>query len=264
MMIIRSLCEDGSTGKFFIMNLSKDDMLLMSEGLERLEKNPMGFNPKRIQSMIRNFNDPNFVVDNANIHPLYTKQNDGYEFVDLGLPSGLLWATCNVGASSPEQAGLYFAWGETKGYTAEQVKSGKRRFDKKIYEAKKTKTNLTLEQDAAHTYMGGKWRMPTKEEWQEMINSNYTTTTWTTDYNGTGMSGHVITSKSNGNSIFLPAAGVCDGSSMDYVGSGGYYWSSTYYSSSYAYYLYFTAGGIGTDYYYYRYCGCSVRGVCER
>ena len=227
MMIIRSLCEDGSTGKFFIMNLSKDDMLLMSEGLERLEKNPMGFNPKRIQSMIRNFNDPNFVVDNANIHPLYTKQNDGYEFVDLGLPSGLLWATCNVGASSPEQAGLYFAWGETKGYTADELARGERKFFKQTYEAKKTKTNLTLEQDAAHTYMGGKWRMPTKEEWQEMINSNYTTTTWTDDYIGSGVAGRIITSNNNGNSIFLPAAGYCYGSSVYGVGSLGRYWSST-------------------------------------
>ena len=144
MMIVRSLHEDNSTGEFFIMNLSKDDILLLSKGLESLAKNPMDFNPKRIQKMIRSFNDPNFVVDNENIYPPYAKKDDvhnGHEFVDLGLPSGLLWATCNVGASSPEQAGLYFAWGETTGYAAEQITRGERKFLKKTYKTKKINGN---------------------------------------------------------------------------------------------------------------------------
>ena len=121
----------------------------------------------------------------ANIH-------NGHEYVDLGLPSGLLWATCNVGANSPEQAGLYFAWGETTGYTAAQVKRGKRIFINKSYEAKKIKEDLTLEQDAAHVCMGGKWRMPTVIEIDELIDN--CTVTWTTNYNGTGMAGKLFTS----------------------------------------------------------------------
>ena len=91
---------------------------------------------------------------------------NGHEFVDLGLPSGTLWATCNVGATSPEQAGLYFAWGETVGYTAEQVKSGERVFDKVSYKARDILKNLTLEQDVAHVNLGGNWRMPTQKELQ--------------------------------------------------------------------------------------------------
>ena len=262
MMIIRSLCEDGSTGKFFIMNLSKDDMLLLSKGLESLEKNPMDFNPKRIQKMIRSFNDPNFVVDSENIYPLYAKKDDvhnGHAFVDLGLPSGLLWATCNVGANSPEQTGLYFAWGETTGYTTEQVNRGERKFNKTSYKAKKIKTDLTLEQDAVHAYMGGKWRIPTQVEFQELIDN--CTATWTDDYNGTGVAGMLFTGP-NGNSVFFPAAGDCNASSVYFAGLHGYYWSASWYSSSGAWYLSFDSG---YQYLYnnYRYSGRSVRGVCE-
>lgn len=96
---------------------------------------------------------------------------NGVTFVDLGLPSGLLWATCNVGASSPEQAGLYFAWGETTGYTAEQVARGERLFFQGTYGARYIEDNLTLEQDAAHVNLGGDWRMPTKAEFQELIDN---------------------------------------------------------------------------------------------
>ena len=97
--------------------------------------------------------------------------HNGHKFVDLGLPSGTLWATCNVGATSPEQAGLYFAFGETTGYTAEQVKSGERAFDDESYTAYSVSDNLTLEQDAAHVHMCGKWRMPTKKDWWELLDN---------------------------------------------------------------------------------------------
>ena len=97
-----------------------------------------------------------------------TNTHNGHEFVDLGLPSGTLWATCNVGATSPEQAGLYFAFGETTGFTAEQVESGERVFDEKSYIAKDMSIIFSLKQDTANHYMGGKWRMPTKAEYQEL------------------------------------------------------------------------------------------------
>ena len=80
------------------------------------------------------------------------KKVNNHAFVDLGLPSGNLWATCNVGASSPEQAGLYFAWGETTGVTAEQVENGERKFNESL---KEIKDNLALKQDGAHLNMGG-------------------------------------------------------------------------------------------------------------
>ena len=178
--------------------------------------------------------------------------------VDLGL--SVKWAAGNVGAKNPEDYGLYFAWGETTGYTDEQVTSGVRKFDYASYTASAISADLTLEQDAAHVNLGGNWRMPTKAEFEE-LNSN-TDQTWTADYNGTGGAGKVFTSKVNGNSVFFPAAGYCSNSSVSSVGSLGDYWSASWYSSSYAWCLVFGSGyqrvGNGGRYY-----GQSVRGVCE-
>ena len=189
--------------------------------------------------------------------------HNGHEFVDLGLPSGTLWATCNVGATSPEQAGLYFAWGETAGYTAEQVISRKRAFDNNSYNISPTAsilTGLTLEEDAAHAYMGGNWRMPTKDEWRELIEN--TASTLVSNYMGKGVKGYLFTSKINKNSIFFPAAGFCDGSSVGRVGSDGSYWSASWNS--------FSAWGLGFGsgfqllYLNAWYYGFSVRGVCKK
>ena len=186
--------------------------------------------------------------------------HNGYEYVNLGLPSGLKWATCNVGATSPEQAGLYFAWGETTGYTAEQVTSGVRAFNSASYTASAISADLTLEQDAAHVNLGGNWRMPTKAEYQELLDN--CNVVWTNDYNGTGIKGCTFTSKVNGKSVFFPAAGYGSNSSMDFVGSYGLYWSTSWGSSSRAWSLYFDSGGqsLGDGSGYY---GYSVRGVCE-
>lgn len=197
------------------------------------------------------------------------------EYVDLGLPSGTLWATCNIGATSPEDYGDYFAWGETEGYN-----DGKTKFDWSTYKwcegSNSTmtkyctnssygyngftddKTELDLEDDAAYVNWGPKWRMPSEEQFSELINSSYTTTEWTTM---NGVNGRKITSNTNGNSIFLPAAGYRDNSSLFDGGSGGDYWSRTLYSDdpSIAWGLYFHSGGVYTS--DYRYYGQSVRPV---
>ena len=183
--------------------------------------------------------------------------------VDLGLPSGLKWAAGNVGATSPEQAGLYFAWGETTGYTVEQVKSGERAFTKDEYlagTAASISTDLTLEQDAARANLGGNWRMPTKAECQELIDN--CNVVWTDNYNGTGVKGKVFTSKVNGNSVFFPAAGNGYDSSVFSVGTHGHCWLASWSSSSGAWELYFYSKSQRL-YVNSRYCGCSVRGVCE-
>ena len=161
-------------------------------------------------------------TNKVNIH-------NGHEFVDLRLPSGTLWATCNVGATSPEQAGLYFAFGETTGYSAEQVTSGVRAFNSASYTASAIFYELTLEDDAAHTCMGGKWRVPTEAEWQELIDN--CNVMWTDDYNGSGVAGRIFTSKVNRNSVFFPAVGYCFYSSVLDVGECGSYWSATCLSS---------------------------------
>ena len=199
------------------------------------------------------------MTDTTNI----VNTHNGHKYVDLGLPSGTLWATCNVGATSPEQAGLYFAFGETKGFTAEQVKSGERAFDDESYTAYSVSDNLTLEQDVAHVHMGGKWRMPTKKDWWELLDN--CNAVWTDDYNGTGVAGRIFTSKTNGKSVFFPAAGYCYYSFVSCVGSYGFYWSASWYSSSYAWYLSFYFAKVFPEVdLNFRCYGCPVRGVCER
>ena len=152
-------------------------------------------------------------------------QENGFDYADLGLPSGTLWATCNVGATSPEQAGLYFAWGETTGCTAEQVENGERSFDEDTYNkssAASISADLTLEQDAAYVHMGGKWRMPTYDDFVE-LNRNCVTS-W---IEKNGICGKLFTSVVNGNSIFLPTSGSCYGKSIVNFNDVGYYWSAT-------------------------------------
>ena len=177
--------------------------------------------------------------------------------VDLGL--SVKWAAGNVGATSPEDYGLYFAWGETTGFTAEQVEKGVRKFDQDSYKASAISDNLTLEQDAAHVNLGGHWRMPTYDECQELIDN--CSVVWTDNYNGTGVTGRVFTSKVNGNSVFFPAAGGCGNNfSVSNVGSGGYFWSASW-RSPYLAWL-FDSGGqcvYSSD----RYYGRPVRGVRE-
>ena len=116
-------------------------------------------------------------------------------------------------------------------------------------------TTLLPEDDAATANWGGGWRMPTREEWQELYNN--TTHTWTTQ---NGVSGRLFTA-ANGNSIFLPAAGFREGSSLRGAGSDGRCWSSSLYPYPYsAWYFEFYSNGFGMDY-YYRYYGRSVRPV---
>ena len=205
-------------------------------------------------------------IVNADVPDLTHGTENGYEWVDLGLPSGLKWATCNIGASNPQDYGLYFAWGETEGHAAAEVNWNQWEFSEESYLAGSgypISTNLTLEQDAAHVYLGGNWRMPTKGEFDELRNSSYTTQTWTDDYNSTGAAGYVFTSKSNGNSIFLPAAGYCGYKSVDDQGSRGGYWSGSWVSKKYAWHLYFKSGDISTRNNTLREYGLSVRAVCE-
>ena len=182
------------------------------------------------------------------------------QLIDLGLPSGTLWAACNVGATSPEQAGLYFAWGEISGFAADEEGKSERAFFWENYKGKEISYDLTSEQDAAHACMGGNWRMPTKDQFQELLDN--CNVVWTTNYNGTGVSGYIFTSKVNGNSVFFPAAGYCYNSSVGGVGSDGGYWSASWNSSSSAWRLYFYSGSqiLGS---YLRYYGCPVRAVCE-
>ncbi len=191
------------------------------------------------------------------------------EWVDLGLPSGLLWAACNLGASSPEEYGDYYAWGET---TTKEV------YNWSTYKycngdhGQLTKycnnsscgyngftdnlTTLEAMDDAATQKFGSGARMPTKAEWKELINN--TIAEWTTQ---NGVNGRKFTAF-NGKSLFLPAAGYRWDGELDYAGENGNYWSSSL-NESYpgsAWYFYFDSDDQlmhGS----YRYFGQSVRPV---
>ena len=148
---------------------------------------------------------------------------NGHEYVDLGL--SVKWATCNVGANSPEEYGDYFAWGETstkETYDYDNCPT----YGLSISELQSqgyidSEGNLTSQYDAATANWGGDWRMPTDDELNEL--RNRCTWTWTTQ---NGVNGYNVEGPS-GASIFLPAAGDRFGSSLLYAGSSGYYWSST-------------------------------------
>lgn len=160
---------------------------------------------------------------------------NGHDYVDLGLPNGTLWATCNLGADTPEEYGDCFAWGETEPKELYDWKSYKYGiFFHERYELNKYCTdsvygldgfvdNLTLLEpadDAATTNWGVDWRMPTLTDWEEL--HEYTSNAWTTQ---NGVNGWCFTA-SNGNSIFLPAAGYWWDGEFN-CADLGVYWSAT-------------------------------------
>ena len=171
---------------------------------------------------------------------------DNHEFVDLGLPSGTLWATCNIGAVNPEEYGSYFAWGETipkNYYDWETYKWGYYEEDFYLmltkyntdndYGSVDGLTELDSEDDAAYVNWGSSWRIPGKEQIKELCNS----CSWQwSELNG--VFGQLVTGP-NGNTLFLPAAGYFVEDYRTLASMGGYYWSRTLVSSypDYAYYL---------------------------
>ena len=206
-------------------------------------------------------------------------QTDNWEYnlVDLGLSSGTLWADRNIGASSPEDYGLYFAWGETQGYSG--ITSDKQ-FSWTDYKYangasnKLTKycnnssygndgftdnlTELELSDDAAYGYTNGKCKMPTKAQFQEFIDG--TTHTWTTK---DGVNGVLYASKTNTSSIFIPNAGFYFNGDYysDATGDYNVLLSSSLYEIECKRMWYLWLGTDAMDFDYYRIYGASVRGV---
>ena len=197
-----------------------------------------------------------------------------HDYVEIG---GIKWATMNIGAESVTDTGLYFQWGDTQGYTAEQVGTDKM-FNWANYKYSDNGTTamtkykgddytvLQPEDDAVTAAWGGSWRMPTTAEFQTL--GAAVTSAWTTNYQGVeGCNGLLLTGKNGtadeGKTLFFPACGDCDYGSVFYVGSYGFYWSSSLYSSSVqsAYYLYFSSGDVFWQSSYGRYYGYAVRGV---
>ena len=213
-------------------------------------------------------NDGSDLSDTCEVTVKMRTDSNGHDYVDLGLPSGLKWATMNVGATKPEDYGDYFAWGETEP-KAKYRWSTYKWCNGSYYTQTKYNTDssngtvdnkvvLDPEDDAAHVNWGGSWRMPTDAEWIELR----TQCTWTgTSQNGVG--GRKVTGP-NGKSIFLPAAGYWYDSSLNVAGSRGLYWSSSLKSdrTSHAYSVLFASGFVDRDD-SDRCFGSSVRPVSE-
>ena len=205
----------------------------------------------------------------------YVDPYKGHQYVEIG---GLKWATMNIGASQPSDYGLYFAWGDTQGYTAEQVGSGEGQkyfgwADYKYgngtsspgatgmtkYNATDGKTVLEASDDAAVANWGGSWRMPTTAEFQAL--GAAVNTAWTQVNNVYGI---LCTDKiDSSKTLFFPAAGYCYNGSVKYVGNSGYYWSSSLNTNGRqgAYDLLFGSYGAGWGGSYDRYYGYAVRPV---
>ena len=215
-----------------------------------------------------------FLSDGKTIQNVCHTDTKQYEYVDLGLPSGLKWAKCNVGAETETDYGDYFMWGSTTPNTAEECNwtnapfnNGSSYYDDTYFKSVKNTVYpngiLAKEYDAATQIMGDDWRMPTKAEIQELLdNTDYE---WIEDYNGSGVKGMKFISKTDESKyIFIPAAGNYDDGSVYSVGNISYFWSSSLFTSYANYAWYLGIDSVGCSMYYdYRYCGMSVRGVCK-
>lgn len=175
---------------------------------------------------------------------------DSSKYVDMGLPSGTLWAKCNLGATSETDYGWYFSWGNPDAHP----QGAGYNFSETNYNSSPASSidgNLTMAQDAASMILGQNWRMPTKEQCAELFNTTYvdyidadgnviSTTDKRTTYNG--VSGLLVRSKANGNILFFPSAGYYTGTTFSQ--GSGLYWASSYYNASYAYRIGIGVGGV--------------------
>ena len=210
------------------------------------------------------------------------QEGQSHTFVDLGLQSGNLWATCNVGASSPEEYGDYFAWGETEPYYSSldplTWKEGKENgcvwasytklsdgassptFSK--YNSTDGKTTLEPADDAATVNWGLGWSTPTEAEYQELLDN--CSWSWKDNYNNTSVNGYLFTSQINGKQIFFPAAGGYSGADNGSTGTNGFYWTASIYNSDFSNVNDLNFGNTYNPYVNYpytRFCGFPVRPV---
>ena len=204
------------------------------------------------------------------------EQTKQYEYVDLGLPSGLKWAKRNVGAEKEMDYGYYFQWGDVEDHGNSAYRcTVYKHCNNTSYALTKycndsscgivdNKFTLEPEDDAARANMGGDWRMPTKDEIQELIDN--TDNEWVEDYNGSGVNGYKFTSRTDKNKyIFIPASGYRTGYQWFGAGYFSFVWSSSLYSSNIytACVLDFDSYSVGVDENRCRVDGLVVRGVMD-
>jgi uncharacterized protein (TIGR02145 family) len=180
-----------------------------------------------------------------------------YQAIDLGLPSGTKWANMNIGAETENGVGKFFAWGET--YSKDNFSTGTYAHYDSYYKVIGEDIAGT-KYDAARSIMGGAWTMPTKTQYDELLDSRYTKWEWVTD---NGRNGYRVTSLVEGytdRSIFIPASGWMNGTTLTGDNVSGYFWLSTFYNSDEAYYTALSQNVKGSDY-DPRWEGFPIRGV---
>ncbi len=191
------------------------------------------------------FSDVCFKLESNKNPDLQTIETKDHEYVDLGLSSGTLWATCNIGATKPEEYGDYFAWGESETKLEYSVQN---------YSYKNKSNTISLENDVAYKKWGKDWRLPSKKEIEEL----YSECIWEkTSYKN--VVGYKVISKKNGNHLFIPAGGFRLGN--QYVGRGSlcYFWINSLFNENLAYG--FGSAGVSG---YYKYDGITVRPVLNK
>ena len=240
-------CQPNSDDKYYaqLLSFGRNDMDIFSS--DRY----LGFSIRPVTTKDNNGNSDDDSSqggqESPNDEPTTITTINGHKFVDLGLPSGTLWAETNIGATSAIDYGDYFAWGETQikkeySFGTYQFSAGATPAGMKKYNTTDGLVTLQTSDDAATANWGVPCRIPTADEFDELLPfSNNCTWIWTsqTSSDGTSINGIRITSKKNGNSIFLPASGLCNGNSLHMNGTFGRYWSSTlwadYCTKSFAY-----------------------------
>lgn len=201
----------------------KDKLVRDSIGIPASENNSLGIAPLDASGKVPSKNLPTI--------PQLPDFFNGHQYIDLGLPSGTLWATMNVGASSETDYGNYYKYG--KGAAQYAATSGDSNYGG-------TEDPLDSSVDTASQVWGGSWHMPTRAQMQELTAN--TTYQWVTNYKGSGINGGTFTA-TNGAVLFIPAAGIRDSGKQLGVGNLGGCWGSSPNGSNNAYYLYFDDGG---------------------
>lgn len=188
------------------------------------------------------------------------------KLIDLGLPSGTLWYSCNLGAEEPNECGKYFSWGNTFG---EGLVDGKTvySFDEDAYEKSdgyKVVGHIGEAHDVAGKILGEGFRIPSLKDFNELLDKRYTSIKWTDDYDKSGVKGRVVTSRVNGNSVFFPAAGFVSFNTQFDYNILGLYWSSDDCKDMMAYSFYFYKQNYYRDHEQPRKVGLNIRPVSDR
>jgi hypothetical protein len=195
---------------------------------------------------------------------------NGYEYVDLGLPSGTLWASKNVGAEEITQIGNYFQHGETtikNGFYKDSYKFfNKKSLDYIKYNEKDGLLELEEKDDAAHINMGNNWYMPTEEQCKELFNENHVTNEYVENYNNSGINGRLFTSKTNGNTLFFPFGGNMNYNRCCLINCICEIWTKTINKKTNYSPIAFFIGDkkLKLENYFQRFDGLNIRGVIDK